>query len=103
EDGIRDFHVTGVQTCALPISGSGSFTNPDCWAEDDLIHLFSTRPAFGPDLGQSPLLLYTTDDTSIQIPCSDDIDGQSVEVSARRSEERRGGKGSRLWVWPREG
>src|SRR5690606_39822858 len=22
EDGIRDFHVTGVQTCALPISGS---------------------------------------------------------------------------------
>src|SRR5690606_40703513 len=24
EDGIRDFHVTGVQTCALPISGCGS-------------------------------------------------------------------------------
>src|SRR5690606_40688199 len=23
EDGIRDFHVTGVQTCALPISDSG--------------------------------------------------------------------------------
>src|SRR5207302_4153311 len=23
EDGIRDFHVTGVQTCALPISGNG--------------------------------------------------------------------------------
>src|SRR5690606_40255068 len=23
EDGIRDFHVTGVQTCALPISRSG--------------------------------------------------------------------------------
>src|SRR5690606_40960473 len=22
EDGIRDFHVTGVQTCALPISGN---------------------------------------------------------------------------------
>src|SRR5690606_41204336 len=22
EDGIRDFHVTGVQTCALPIFGS---------------------------------------------------------------------------------
>src|SRR5690606_40111118 len=22
EDGIRGFHVTGVQTCALPISGS---------------------------------------------------------------------------------
>src|SRR5690606_41111043 len=24
EDGIRDFHVTGVQTCALPISQIGS-------------------------------------------------------------------------------
>src|SRR5690606_39490092 len=23
EDGIRDFHVTGVQTCALPISQQG--------------------------------------------------------------------------------
>src|SRR5690606_41042044 len=23
EDGIRDFHVTGVQTCALPISSMG--------------------------------------------------------------------------------
>src|SRR6266511_4579533 len=23
EDGIRDFHVTGVQTCALPIYGGG--------------------------------------------------------------------------------
>src|SRR5690606_40002506 len=24
EDGIRDFHVTGVQTCALPILGGGT-------------------------------------------------------------------------------
>src|SRR5690606_40146769 len=24
EDGIRDFHVTGVQTCALPISASST-------------------------------------------------------------------------------
>src|SRR5690606_39312221 len=24
EDGIRDFHVTGVQTCALPIWGPGT-------------------------------------------------------------------------------
>src|SRR5690606_40938407 len=31
EDGIRDFHVTGVQTCALPISRefeNKSFKNP---------------------------------------------------------------------------
>src|SRR6266511_5792950 len=25
EDGIRDFHVTGVQTCALPILGGGGW------------------------------------------------------------------------------
>src|SRR5207302_2979769 len=27
EDGIRDFHVTGVQTCALPILRLGRFEN----------------------------------------------------------------------------
>src|SRR5690606_33833808 len=27
-DGIRDFHVTGVQTCALPISGAASPRRP---------------------------------------------------------------------------
>src|SRR5947207_15896834 len=35
EDGIRDHCVTGVQTCALPISGAGSFgrrTRP--WRSD---------------------------------------------------------------------
>src|SRR5690606_39605592 len=30
EDGIRDFHVTGVQTCALPISA------PNCAVPDAL-------------------------------------------------------------------
>src|SRR5690606_41084150 len=28
EDGIRDFHVTGVQTCALPILGMATFVVP---------------------------------------------------------------------------
>src|SRR5690606_40559883 len=28
EDGIRDFHVTGVQTCALPISVRGATPKP---------------------------------------------------------------------------
>src|SRR5439155_11659353 len=41
EDGIRDGHVTGVQTCALPISGTGdefyvlpgkeAFAEPERW------------------------------------------------------------------------
>src|SRR5690606_40764593 len=29
EDGIRDFHVTGVQTCALPISCMSTSTAPE--------------------------------------------------------------------------
>src|SRR5690606_40373890 len=33
EDGIRDFHVTGVQTCALPISNcTAASASPTCWA-----------------------------------------------------------------------
>src|SRR5690349_22893118 len=28
EDGIRDLYVTGVQTCALPISGSDFMNSP---------------------------------------------------------------------------
>src|SRR5690606_39935185 len=28
EDGIRDFHVTGVQTCALPICGNPDIVEP---------------------------------------------------------------------------
>src|SRR5690606_41400771 len=28
EDGIRDFHVTGVQTCALPISAAAAANAP---------------------------------------------------------------------------
>src|SRR5690606_39830912 len=34
EDGIRGFHVTGVQTCALPISGV--FTHMAAADEEDL-------------------------------------------------------------------
>src|SRR5690606_39805281 len=39
EDGIRDFHVTGVQTCALPI----------CWVINGKVHMtFDVR--FGSEL-----------------------------------------------------
>src|SRR5690606_40860967 len=33
EDGIRDFHVTGVQTCALPICVAGEHRPADHLAE----------------------------------------------------------------------
>src|SRR5690606_39373001 len=33
EDGIRDFHVTGVQTCALPISWGSVLERCGQWAD----------------------------------------------------------------------
>src|SRR5690606_25614832 len=38
EDGIRVFHVTGVQTCALPISGMGEPQFDDLRSPDMLPH-----------------------------------------------------------------
>src|SRR5690606_25727864 len=35
EDGIRDFHVTGVQTCALPIFGSTTYKEYRTYFEKD--------------------------------------------------------------------
>src|SRR5690349_21910731 len=37
EDGIRDLYVTGVQTCALPISHMGSCDASEFSAEDMLL------------------------------------------------------------------
>src|SRR5690606_41092096 len=45
EDGIRDFHVTGVQTCALPISESA--TSSSARPRQFVVHL---RHAVEPDL-----------------------------------------------------
>src|SRR5690606_25825056 len=38
EDGIRDFHVTGVQTCALPILVDNEGSNPIGWVEMELLN-----------------------------------------------------------------
>src|SRR5690606_40336922 len=48
EDGIRGFHVTGVQTCALPISKVGGAQVIECHRIeridfDDLFKLFDCR------------------------------------------------------------
>src|SRR5690606_39295531 len=47
EDGIRDFHVTGVQTCALPILFGGGYRYTERrMHEDDLLYAigyFQTR------------------------------------------------------------
>src|SRR5690349_22595262 len=61
EDGIRDLYVTGVQTCALPISLSirGSRIRHICSAGDSFVNLRSrtiaSRTWLG--VGQTPPLL----------------------------------------------
>src|SRR5690606_40311413 len=85
EDGIRDFHVTGVQTCALPISGLlvvvlgadllqglGGTEQGDAAARQDA---FLDRSAGG---------MHRVIDA----------------ILALRSEERRVGKERRAWVHP---
>src|SRR5439155_4495981 len=75
EDGIRDGHVTGVQTCALPI-----FIIARCGAT-----WMRSR------LGSSPNGAGDASDVSVVVlPLAD--------LSAGRSEERRVGKECR-WEW----
>src|SRR5690606_2119299 len=45
EDGIRDFHVTGVQTCALPIFNVSGYAIGDC--RELVAGLQDTRTASG--------------------------------------------------------
>src|SRR5690606_40594828 len=91
EDGIRDFHVTGVQTCALPI-----------WPEP-LALVTELAPQ-----GRQPHRIPSTScpgvaerfrSTPRALRCSADIRGD-YRVLYLRSEERRVGKECRSRWWP---
>src|SRR5690606_39994833 len=95
EDGIRDFHVTGVQTCALPIlllvinTGSTS-TKLAVYRDAEQIHTTS--------------LHHSTEDLA---PFATIVEQkgfrQQVIVEWLRSEERRVGKEGRCgWSWARK-
>src|SRR2546430_3320011 len=83
EDGIRDLTVTGVQTCALPISPTRSRDGEDgdtvsrrCWP--------SGRHRRG------PLVLLAPEDTPRSAAMHDGIG--EIQQGGARSEERRVGK-----------
>src|SRR5690606_40410853 len=80
EDGIRYFHVTGVQTCALPISVRR--VRPRRRGRRDGPGLLADRPGTGPG-GAHPLSPGTTNGGRCRAPTA---------VVHRRSEERRVGK-----------
>src|SRR5690606_40712920 len=84
EDGIRDFHVTGVQTCALPIWGCPRCSSTKRSAASPTPRTLRltcvwTRAAVTPLRRSSPRR-------------PKDVCAQSLNVTARRSEERRVGK-----------
>src|SRR5207302_3793490 len=97
EDGIRDFHVTGVQTCALPIcprAGEGIETATPSPSQ---------RSALGPSLSHSAGEGLSRWAAAACLTIALTIAGPSP-VSAR-SEERRVGKewkGRMSWVHCKE-
>src|SRR5690606_40467995 len=90
EDGIRDFHVTGVQTCALPILPGQKFRRSDIIRTQQKLGQLGY---FAPDkIGQNlvPNPANGTVDIEWQV---EEQSNDQVELSGGwRSEERRVGK-----------
>src|SRR5690606_39636922 len=95
EDGIRDFHVTGVQTCALPISWRDPYVYYE--PQEAMFYAFITaRVKEGDPQGRGCIAAARSEDlvTWEVLP----------PVVAPRSEERRVGKECRVqWSAQRGG
>src|SRR5207249_5043122 len=96
EDGIRDRNVTGVQTCALPISSTGlsaptsAAFNISAATANKLV--FTVQPSnVVAGAAITPAVQVTTQDN-----LGNTVTSFSGNVTVARSEERRGGK-----VWRR--
>src|SRR5205807_4242510 len=98
EDGIRDYKVTGVQTCALPIfDGGGKDVTGTAFRPDQL-----RSGALGLDLLAQPSHLHI-DGAVVHLVVVQARELQKLlareHALRRRSEERRVGKGWRArWV-----
>src|SRR5690606_39761988 len=99
EDGIRGFHVTGVQTCALPISAPRA-PLPPTPATDPVADEKGERR----DLLALPFSVIPSNHAEVPPPrrcrrpprCR----GGGPERHCRRSEARRVGEERRTRVWP---
>src|SRR5690606_39677894 len=86
EDGIRVFHVTGVQTCALPIFGGIiAFNRPVDGATAEAVSKQFVEVLIAPDFSEGALAIFQTK--------------ANVRVLKIRSEERRVGKEWRGRRW----
>src|SRR5690606_40267524 len=90
EDGIRDFHVTGVQTCALPISISSSSRR-----------VIPSGASYWPGRSTCPERLNRPNPVDFSVPMSANQSapcstmGGTEAIDSTRSEERRVGTGGR--------
>src|SRR5690606_41103181 len=92
-DGIRDFHLTGVQTCALPISsrlinGQAPMIFEDGRQKRDFVHVRDVARAFRLALEQKPAAGHVINIGSGHAYSIVDV----ATMLAARSEERRVGK-----------
>src|SRR5207302_3382005 len=93
EDGIRDFHVTGVQTCALPIFAITDYL-AGLYASQGILLALHERHTSG--CGQHvDISLFEAMLSVMRLPMS------VLQATGKtRSEERRVGKESRAgWWW----
>src|SRR5205085_5993504 len=90
EDGIRDLTVTGVQTCALPISGV--FSAPCCSRQ--------TESALKVEVGELELVLVWTCRGDGEVDAARAGAHLRSELEQLRSEERRVGKECRSRAAP---
>src|SRR5690606_40409352 len=96
EDGIRDFHVTGVQTCALPISVRPA-------RMPVIVTPKPPAPALRRRERSEPSPISEESAPSEKAPASEATTPQLTPVAASaatRSEERRVGKECRCEWWP---
>src|SRR5690606_40831454 len=103
EDGIRDFHVTGVQTCALPICSDDDGTRRDdldADADDRVVAATLDRLAL---VNLFRALEHTPTTSAAAAAAAAAADPAAVERRFKRSEERRVGKERRAgWSPPHE-
>src|SRR5205807_7860356 len=90
EDGIRDYKVTGVQTCALPISREMLPTEK---TEEPIRSRHAATPMFAPPTWSSGTYSYDgTGNISAIGQASDGSSNTYIYDEDSRSEERRVGK-----------
>src|SRR5690606_40221565 len=91
EDGIRDFHVTGVQTCALPIFGGfADAVGGGGWGPVVTTGLIGNGGAPRQTIG-------TVNTAEFFLTTAVSLSFLTALLTGHRSEERRVGKAGRLW------